>query len=405
MKEEIKRIMKLVQDGKLSPEDAAELIEAFQSSPTEPEAKTGTSDESDDSHQDEHEPKKAGDAKDPFSGVAEAIERIGREIGSSANWQEIARHFRESTQKGVDRLKELAENAKKGKYSFIFGNAELKEIDLPLHVPQNKVLRIENPSGDVKIVGGHDVGSVHAMAQIRGHDDEDAKQKASEYMLVIEESEHEVVVKQPDMPGLSVDLHFKVANLVSLEVKCESGDIEIRNTGSSCRVNGKSGDISLEGLNGALDIQTASGDVKIESSQSPSLYVENKSGDISLNKVDGNLSVRTTSGDVSLTNCSGRTLAIEAISGDVSCDLNKPIDGTVNIRTVQGDTSVTIPDGSNCRVALKTLRGCVHSAIILDDETRADQHVHGRIGEGQGSLDISAVSGDVSLTMRNTATV
>lgn len=403
MKEEIKRIMKLVQDGKLSPEDAADLIEAFQSSPSEPEVSSQAAETDTDEH--EAEPKKAGDTKDPFSGVAEAIERIGREIGSSANWQEIARTFRESTQKGVERLKELAENAKKGKYSFIFGNAELKEIDLPIHIPQNKVLRIENPSGDIKIEGGHDVGSVHATAQIRGHDDEDAKQKANDYMLVIEESDHEVVVRQPDMPGLSVDLDFKVTNLVSLEIKCESGDVDVRNTGSSCRVIGKSGDISLNGLNGALDIQTASGDVSVKATQSPSLYVENKSGDISLNNVEGNLSVRTTSGDVSLVECSGRTLAIEAISGDVSCDLSKPIEGTVNIRTVQGDTSVTIPDGSNCRVALKTLRGSVHSGIILDDESRADQHVNGRIGEGQGSLDISAVSGDVSLTMRNTATV
>ena len=36
MKEETRRIMKLVQEGKLSPEDAAELIEAFSDAPDEP---------------------------------------------------------------------------------------------------------------------------------------------------------------------------------------------------------------------------------------------------------------------------------------------------------------------------------------------------------------------------------
>ncbi|MFM9874093.1 MAG: SHOCT-like domain-containing protein, partial [Fimbriimonadaceae bacterium] len=38
MKDEVRRIMQLVKDGKLSPEDAAELIEAFQDAPDEPVA-------------------------------------------------------------------------------------------------------------------------------------------------------------------------------------------------------------------------------------------------------------------------------------------------------------------------------------------------------------------------------
>jgi hypothetical protein len=41
----------------------------------------------------------------------------------------------------------------------------------------------------------------------------------------------------------------------------------------------------------------------------------------------------------------------------------------------------------------------VNCRIPLHDEAKADGHVTGMLGEGKGTLDVSAVTGDVTLEM------
>ena len=63
------------------------------------------------------------------------------------------------------------------------------------------------------------------------------------------------------------------------------------------------------------------------------------------------------------------------------------------------NSSASIADGSDCRVSLSTLRGDVTTALKLEDEAKSDQRITGRLGSGKGSLDVSAVTGNVTLEM------
>ena len=152
---------------------------------------------------------------------------------------------------------------------------------------------------------------------------------------------------------------------------------------------------------GTIEISAYSGDIKIEDSKTPSLTVENKSGDISLTRVEGNVNARTASGNVRVTQSSGKTVSVEAVSGDVQIDLESAVTGSLNVRTVSGDSLVSIVDGSDCRVSLSTLRGMVACTLPLDEEAKSDQRITGRIGDGKGSLDVSAVTGNVTLERHN----
>ncbi len=398
MKEEIRRIMKLVEEGKLSADDAAELIDAFESAPAEEDAaEPGDSTES----------KETDDQakKDPFAAVVEAIEKIGKEVSTSVNWSEIAAQIKEGTKKGVEAIKHAAEQAKSGRGWTLFGIAEKKEVELPLDVPAGKILRIENGSGDVKVYGGATSGVLIARATIRGKDADDAKSRAETYTPVIEESDHFVLIRQPDVGGLHVDLEVRISGTSSVEVRCESGDIHVDGTGGGCRIDGRSGDVRLTGLDGAVELDTVSGDVYIADSKATSLDLEGKSGDIRIERVKGNFNIRTSAGDVSLREVSGRTISVEAVSGSVHLDVDEPVDGTINIRTVNGNSRVGIPDGSNCRVALSTLRGGVHTELFLKDEARHENRITGVLGDGAGTVDISAVNGDVMLALHDTATL
>lgn len=392
MREEVQRIIKLVQDGKLSAEDAAELIDAFASSNGESHAQETPPPPppTDDAH------------KDPFKSLIESMERLGREANDSVNWKEIATQVRVGTKKGVEVIRQGLEDVSKGKVNLSWlGMQETKEITLPISLPTGKTLRIDNPCGDVKVVGGFDVGSVTAHAKFRGATIEDAKAKADVYTLIIEESDHVVLIKQPDVTGLTVDLEIQLSGSGSIEVKSDSGDISVLDTMGGCRVNAKSGDIRLRGLDGVIEVTSASGDLSVQDSITPSLVVENKSGDILLKGVRGNVNVRSASGDVTATNCSSKGMAVESVSGTVKLDLSEPVAGRVDVRTVSGSADISVADGSDCLVKLSTLSGIVSCDLSLEDEARSNQRITGRLGPGVGTLDVSAISGNIHLRLRD----
>jgi len=266
-----------------------------------------------------------------------------------------------------------------------------------LMVPTGKVLRIENPIGDIHIHGGKEIGNVRAEASIRGASLDDAKAKADQYTLTIEESDHAVVIKQPDMTGLNVDLHIDLNGFAAIEVRAESGDIHIHETGAGVRINSRSGDIHLSGLNGAIEVSSDSGNVHVSNVTATILNIEHKSGDVSLENIRGNVSARTASGDVSAKRLESKVISLETVSGDIAVSLINAVSGTVNIRTVSGDATIEIPANSDSRVSISTLNGEVAFSGELSEEHRTAQRITGRIGEGTGVLDISAVTGDIAV--------
>jgi hypothetical protein len=386
--------MKLVQEGKLSPDDAAELIDAFatgdhpeegQAAHTPPPPPPGA--------EGPPPPPHDGVSKEPFKSFVDAMEKLGKEM-KEVNWNDIAKQVREGAAKGVEGLRQGVDKIKDGRWGW--GGREEKQVTLPLSVPEGKTLRIENSSGDVKVVHTAGLGSIRADASFRGTDTQDALDKAERYTLILEESDSVVLVRQPDVSGLSVDLYIEVSEKVPVSVHCDSGDIKIENTGSSCKVQSRSGDVSLRGLDGPIDVNLMLGDMKLEDSKSPSINVENKSGDLAFRRVSGNMNVRTANGDISVTDASCKTVSLESVSGDISLSLSEPVAGTINIRTVNGDARVNVPSSSDCRVTLSTLRGDVSCSMELEDMAKAEQRITGKLGDG---------TGDVSLGVRDTAAV
>lgn len=414
MKDDLQRIMRLVQEGKLSPEDAADLIEAFErdrpeanappippapdAPPTSPHANAGAGEEA--VPPPPPGPDSGWRAKDPFAEVIDAVERAGREVAQSVNWSEVASSVRSGLQKTVEAVKGAAEQVAQGRPMGFWLNTEDRSVSMELVVPDGKTLRLENSSGNIQVLGGQAEGRVTASAQIRGITPEEARERADQFNLMIEESDHVVIVRPPESTNANIDLVVHLTGATPVEVRSLSGDVTVKGTGAAVRIHGTSGDLHVSGAMGTVDLHTASGDLVLVSSTSLNATLESKSGDVAALDCSGTFSVRTASGDVRLERCAGRTISVEAVTGDVHLDLAEPIDGAVNIRTVQGDTRVDVADGSNVRVALATLRGEVTSNVVLHDEARQDQRITGRLGDGFGTLDISAVSGNITLSPR-----
>ena len=359
MREEVKRILVMVQDGTISAEDAAELIEAFeepQEAAAEPtttaSASTSAGSASYTTESTSYSAANGGSStsgtagKDPFRAFVETMEKFGREAAQSVDWPEVTKQVKTSAQQGIEALKTGLESVTKGKGFIIFGSTEMKEISLPLSVPVDKLLRIENHAGAVKVVGGFDVGSVTARAHVRGATEEEVKRHLEEFTLLLEESESAVIVKQPDIPNVIVDLEVQLSSSSTVEIRAESSDISILDSKGGCKIQSRSGDIKLRGLNGPIDVNLTSGNVSIEDSIAPNITVENKSGNLLLRRVAGMVGLRTTSGNISLEEVNAKTVSAETVSGNVNATLTSDSLGTLNIRTVSGNSMVTLPEGA-----------------------------------------------------------
>ena len=402
------RINKLVADGKLSPDDAADLIDAFYNSEQEERSQeqqkqtTPPRENVGESNQKEY----ASESKprDPFRAIIDTVERLGKEVTENVDWKDVTNSARTNAKKGLDALKSGLEDVSKGKFnmSWLFSTTT-REVRLPLSLKAGQLLKIENGSGHITVTPDAVESYVIAHVKVRGANQDDAKAKADKYTLVVENSDHAVEIKQPHETGLDVDLEIFVAATPAIEVKSEAGHVTIKDTKNSCRITSTDGRIDLSGLDGPIEIQAYSGDVYIDNSNASNILVENKAGNISVEKVTGNMNLRSASGNISIRGSSGKTIAVEAVSGDISIDVVEPITGSMSVRTVNGNAWISIPDGSDARVAVTTLRGMAETSIELEDRAQNDQRITGRLGEGNGTIDISAVTGNVSLSLRNSA--
>lgn len=392
MKEQVLRILSMVQEGRLSPEDAYELMDAFvnfeENAAGEKQAETETA------------KSENGAAQEPFRKFVDSIEKMTKEAIQSVDWGQVATKVRTATKRGAETLKESVEHISRGEFKFPWlGPSEEKTVELPLSITAGKTLRLERTNGNVKVLGGYDLGKVIVTAKVRGRDREDARKRAETWTPVIEENEGSVVLRQ-SADVLEEHVEVQIPTGTPLDIRIESGDVRIKDTRSSLRLEAKSGDIDAEDLTGSVEITSYAGEVKLRNVEASLCEIENKSGDVRLSQVRGNMSIRSASGDIQARDVAGNAVSIESVSGDIDMDFAEPISGAVNVRTVSGDVLLDIASGSNCRVSLSSLNGSVSSRVDLSDEKQAEERITGMLGTGEGALDASAVSGDVRLAWR-----
>ncbi|MCW5946869.1 MAG: DUF4097 family beta strand repeat protein [Fimbriimonadales bacterium] len=398
MKDQVMRILRMVQDGRLSPDDAYELMAAFVN------FDSGAGQETDQVHEptvDQPEQSASKSTDDPFKKLMDSVEKMTKEGIDSVNWKEVASSVKSAAMRGVDTLRTNVEQMTKGDFRvFWSSNKADKTVELPLHVGPDNALRVEWKHGDIKVRGGHSIGSMKSTATFRGKSTDEASAKADAWTPIVEENDGNITLKQSSDAD-SEDLELYLPEGVSLDVRAECGDIDIDGTKGPIRITTIKGDISVKEVAGSVEINSASADVSLAKVENGSVEIEVKQGDISLANVAGTIKIRSASGDVKGKEISGRSLSVETVDGEVDIDFSEALDGALSIRTVSGDVLIDLAGGSNCRVALSSLSGSARCDFELEDEKRTKERITGRIGNGDGTLDVSTVKGQVSLSLRD----
>lgn len=142
------------------------------------------------------------------------------------------------------------------------------------------------------------------------------------------------------------------------------------------------------------------------------LSANNVSGDVEARGLRGPVDARSVSGDVHVS--STAEVRASSVSGDVFAALGRIPTRGLQFRTVSGDVTLQLPAGTDADFQGRTLSGEIESDFPLtiegrggrrgdDDDGRGrrrmriGQDMHARLGSGGPSLNVTTVSGDITL--------
>jgi DUF4097 and DUF4098 domain-containing protein YvlB len=235
MSNERDRILKLLEDGKITADQAARLIEAMGSERTEPE------------------------------------------FGRMPHGPFGPRHIRfRSGMKDLDRIPDVVATAVASAMKSGFEPGEERSTDFP----GKRYLLVKSVSGDLSVTGGESgrIGLSYSGGMV--------KVRSSGEQVVVRTMAGDVSATVPtdgrlELEVVSGDVSINEAG-ARIEVKTVSGDVDITKTAGDAQVKTVSGDVSLDGVSGTFDVETRSGDVELVAAGPVSGSLATTSGDITV---------------------------------------------------------------------------------------------------------------------------
>ncbi len=112
--------------------------------------------------------------------------------------------------------------------------------------------------------------------------------------------------------------------------------------------------------------------------------------DVEVENVSGPITIRGVLGNVRASQVSG---PVRATLGPIAGSRN------INLKAVSGPITLTMARNSSATLNAESISGGVHSFFETDEHKGAvGMSIRGRIGNGSGSIDLSTVSGSITVT-------
>ncbi|MDH6133012.1 hypothetical protein P3T37_002406 [Kitasatospora sp. MAA4] len=148
-------------------------------------------------------------------------------------------------------------------------------------------------------------------------------------------------------------------------------------------VHGVAGDTTLVELDGRTEAKSVSGNVDVQA-------------------VSGELRVNTVSGELTVISGTAATLRANSVNGAVTLDLDGTTPADIKINTVNGDVAVRLPQPADTTVEAGSTNGNFSSAFdeLTLGGTWGSKKLSGKLGAGTGKLQVTTVSGAISLLSR-----
>jgi len=258
-------------------------------------------------------------------------------------------------------------------------------------------IRIENPLGDIAVVGGsQETVSATARLHAMGKDQAEAQTRTKDVQLSGSLQDGDLVLTVQGEEELTfVALSVTVPRGRDLVLDASAGKASVEGINAGVTIAGTVGDLAITDVTGPVDVHAETGNVAARDiDQGATAYTS--SGSIEMSRVEGPVIARTMTGAIRLTTASNDIIA-NTQSGSIDLRVTQPFDGSLEARTDGGNIEVRVPSSSNCHVTTMTRSGEITSELPLQDVERNGVNIAGRLGEGKGTLLATTNSGRILL--------
>lgn len=259
--------------------------------------------------------------------------------------------------------------------------------EVMMSLASGQTLRVKNPLGSIAVQGSSEVTEVKAAGTLRiwATTPEEAQAIAEAVQVVTETGETGgTITVTSGVKARRAELNLKVfvpAEGVKVSLISPSGDLSVRGIKAAAVTATQSGDIHLAEILGDVAAETTSGDIGIEGVVGAA-SAHTASGNIQAIRLDGaSFKGESQSGDIQLSEAMVPSLTLSVVSGDVS--LQGVTGANLNLQAVSGDVRLL-----DCEFPEATINAVSGNLSFTP-----------RGSLTQGKLVISGVSGDLALTL------
>ncbi|KJS54552.1 DUF4097 family beta strand repeat-containing protein [Streptomyces rubellomurinus] len=170
---------------------------------------------------------------------------------------------------------------------------------------------------------------------------------------------------------------------------------------AAVKVGTVSAGATVTGIDGHVSVQSASGDATL-AKVTGRIDAATVTGDVDAQAVGGELKVNTVSGQLTVIAGTADRVQANSVTGAVTLDLDVAGETDVKVNTVSGPVVVRIPSLADATVEAGSTTGDVSSTFeqLKMSSTWGAKKISGQLGEGRGSLNVTTVSGAVTVLRR-----
>lgn len=283
-----------------------------------------------------------------------------------------------------------------------------------------KSLSANQPRSDFQVTGSDRADIlIRANLQVWADDRTEAEEKLISLGISADNDAGTLRIKVDGPPWTKkrrakVDFIIEMPRSIVAGISTASGDISVSGLQNGARLETASGDISITDSQGPIALSSASGDIGAAHCRKAELTAHNASGDIEIADCAGQIIFQTVSGDVMIGldgQVQGQTVSgdieaaseesdgfkLRSTSGDVRFQGRLGGAGYWLVATVSGDVDLELADGSTARLEAASVSGDIDCELDLAELRQTNRRLSGRLGQGQGRLEIKTVSGDINI--------
>ena len=445
MKEERMKVLEMIQDGKITAEDAVKLLDALGDTAEEPQGQgEGRQRRRNGSRQRQRRRRRSGGAdiqvevqeriREAQETLREAMPRARRAVREAMpNVNRIVREATRSIPDVGEIVQEAMQTASEAVSQWV-EDSDRKHPEkavrqfvetTPIQVSDR--LSVRTPRGHVTSkIWDRDEVQIDAKISVWGTDEEAVNAFAEQIDVQIRRESGAVQIR-PNVPkrkkddpvrSVRIDFELRHPEKVDLDVRASRGNITLPKIDGAATLNNNRGKTIFEGASGNIKVKQNRGDIAVQHAGGD-FIANNNRGSINVGQVGGRVVAKNNRGTTRLKNIAGATtvqanrgaieienpeagVIIQSRGSNIAVRPHKPIGDDYAIQNKDGAVDLTIPDGSAVDVHGYVGRGSIQTDLPLSitGVSRTSQVVTGQLNGGGSKVAIELGRGSLSLSFR-----